>query len=505
MRTTRRLPALRPYQESVVETVIDKFESGSRAVMLQMPTGAGKTIVFSHLIALLLEHNPVALQRDCASSAESQVVVLAHRKELVEQAHTKLSLYVDPSDIGIVRAGVTPDYDRPIQVASVQSLSRRIDKSLDPDRVALVVVDEAHHAASPSYQAILKAFPQAIVLGVSATPHRLDGKPLDTFDELVLGPSARELREDGYLSPLKVFATPTLLPGKTRVRGGDYDLRQLADSTNLVQLSGSVVDTWLRLAKDRRTIVFCINTKHSRTLAEQFNQAGVESAHIDGTTPEVERQQILNDFADGSIRVLTNCQIATEGFDLPDIDCVVCARPTLSRVLWFQMIGRGTRPAEGKENCIVIDHTGNAQQHWTPYQFNHWSLDGEDTKPLKAKRVKAEIASQVSGDSTSRTVIESTGEVVQELDLEALFRSEKKRQAKEHREQDLESELAVLLRRCKMSGYKRGWVYFQMLKRPWPLELWKYAESALGYKRGWGRHQYRAQQESEFPWQQVSA
>lgn len=350
---------LRGYQEALIQKVEAEWDAGHRRVLLQLPTGGGKTIVFSQIVARFANQG-------------LPVLVLAHREELLIQAQEKLAVTTGRL-IGIIKAGypATPSL---IQVASIQTLSRRRQLELD---AALIVCDEAHHSCSQSYTEIFDLYSHARILGVTATPARIDGQGFKfLYDALVVGPKVAELIEAGHLCKFKLFASPNAIKtAGVRTIGGDFNLRQLAKVIDSSLIKGDAIETWRKYADGKKTVVFAVDVSHSKATAATYLEAGIPAEHLDGETPSSERKAILERFRAGETLVLCNCGIVSEGFDVPNIEVIQCLRPTKSLILWLQMLGRSLRPAVGKDHALIIDHTQNWISHGLPDENWEWSLD----------------------------------------------------------------------------------------------------------------------------------
>jgi len=302
-----------------------------------------------------------------------RVLFLAHRLELIDQCSERLS------DIGVehgVVMGSDPRYRPwlPVQVCSVPTLVRR--EKLPP--ADLIFIDEAHRAAAESYLKIMRRYEKAVFVGLTATPARLDGKGLGTlFQSMVECPSVAELTEMGYLVPSRVFGHP-MQPDLTDVHktAGDYKKDELATAVDKPKLIGSILEHWLKLARDRQTVCFAVNIHHSQEIMNQFRAAGIACEHLDSDTDRKERKAILRRFKSGETKVVTNVQILTEGYDNPATSCAILARPTLSLTLYLQMVGRVLRPFGQKSDAIILDHAGSVMQFGLPDDDRQWSLDG---------------------------------------------------------------------------------------------------------------------------------
>ena len=357
---------LRPYQTEAVQDIRSSVGAGNKRVLLQASTGSGKTIIAADI-----------MQR--AAEKSSRVLFLAHRRELIDQCSDKLWRFGVRH--GIIMAGRRLDLVERVQVASVQTLTSRAIRRevMELPPTDLIVIDEAHRSASDSYREIVERYPTAVLLGLTATPCRTDGKGLGhIYQDLICCPSMAELTEQGYLVPVRYFApTAPYLEG-VEVRAGDYVEKQLAERMDKAKLVGDVVEHWQKFGEDRQTIVFATNVRHSQHLAEKFQQAGVQAAHLDGKTEKPEREHLLADLGQGRLRVLCNCEVLTEGWDSPTVSCCVLAKPTKSLGRYLQMAGRVLRPAEGKTDCLLIDHAGAVLEHGFLDDPIPWSLDEDD-------------------------------------------------------------------------------------------------------------------------------
>jgi len=363
--------SLRPYQLHAVAQARALMAEGKRSICLVAPTGAGKTCVSAHII-----HSALAKNR--------RVLFLAHRRELIDQCAAKLR------DLGIWNYNVvlsghpqSRNPAAPMQIASIQTLIRREYPPAD-----LVIVDEAHHSAAGQYQTLLANYPDAYVLGLTATPERLDGKGLDgIFHDLLEVATVPELIDSGFLvaptclGPSQEMAAQLKATLATvKVRCGDYAEGALGDAMDNATLVGDIVSHWQEWATGQRTIVFAASILHSQHIIQQFQDAGVAAAHLDGGMATPERERILAAWRRGDIQVVSNCQILTEGFDFPELSCCILARPTKSVALYLQMVGRVLRTAPGKSGALILDHAGNILEHGPPHINRVWTLQGASKK-----------------------------------------------------------------------------------------------------------------------------
>lgn len=336
-------------------------------------------------------HNTFAFSyiAQSAASRGNDVLIVVHRKELLRQASCSLAALGVRHGIVAPANKISPiisahlervgqsfiDAHATVHVASVQTLVKRLDKWAD--RFKLVILDEAHHAVSGSFQAVVDAMPSAKILGVTATPCRLDGKGLgDVFDVLVEGPTIRELIDCGHLVQPKVYAPPTNidLSGVHR-RGGDYVASELAEVMDRPVITGDAVAHYKRLCAGMPGIAFCASVKHAEHVAEEFRRAGISAACVHGGMDDGERDRLI--LGHGKIvQVLTSCDLISEGTDTVAAQAALLLRPTESESMYLQQVGRILRPMPGKTHAIVLDHVGNTLKHGLPDADREWTLEG---------------------------------------------------------------------------------------------------------------------------------
>jgi len=359
--------ALRPYQLDAVERVRRAIRGGARRVLVALPTGGGKTVIAAHVI-----------ERAVASS--KRVLFIAHRRELIHQCYRKLvEGGVAEANVGVLMAGdVRRRPCASVQVASIDTLRHRAKPLAD-----LVIVDEAHRALAKSYRDVAALYPEAVHLGLSATPYRADGKGLgDAYDDLVVVATPSQLIAEGFLVEPRVFTVSAAdLPDLSNVRTqrGDYDERALAAAVDKQPLVGNIVEHWQRLAGERRTVAFAVSVEHSKHIAERFREAGVAAEHLDGATTPLERDAILRRLDRGETRIVSNCGVLCEGWDQPSVKCCILARPTKSVGLYLQQAGRILRPWHDEHgepvSAIVLDHAGCAATHGLPQHDRELTLE----------------------------------------------------------------------------------------------------------------------------------
>jgi DNA repair protein RadD len=366
---------LRPYQSDVCARFENEVAPGRRSILMVAPTGSGKTVIAAALI----------------KGVSRRALVVAHRREIVNQTSDKLAAF--GVHHGVIQAGDEHKL-RPmsaVHVASIQTLHARAirSRSMSMPPADLLIIDEAHHACAATYRAVLEQYPDAVVLGLTATPCRGDGRGLGgIFKVLLECPQVPDLIKQGYLVRTRVYAPvdPDLRGVETRQ--GDYVESQLADRMDRDNLVGDIVTHWHRYGEQRRTVCFAVSVGHSQHICDEFVRAGVRAEHLDGATPLDERAAILARLASGEIEIVTNCMVLTEGWDMPDVGCAILARPTKRMGLFRQMIGRVLRPANGKSDAIILDHSGAVFRHGLPEDRVDWTLspDRRAEAPQHQKR-----------------------------------------------------------------------------------------------------------------------
>lgn len=454
---------LRPYQHEIIQGVRNSYLDGYRAPLVVAPTGSGKTVIFSYIAA-------------STSARGKRVLILVHRIELLRQTSNKLTeagVYH-----GLISPKYTPNLHAPVQVASVQTLIKRLEKIAPPD---LIIIDEAHHATAGSWRKVVEAFPNARILGVTATPCRGDGTGLGqnaggVFDDLVIGPQVPQLIDGGYLVKPVIYAPKQKLDlSDVRTVRGDYDTKQVADLVDKPTITGDAVQHYMRICPGAPAVVFCVSVNHAQHVAEEFRRAGYRAYAADGSMDDDTRARILNGLGNGTVDIVTSCDLISEGTDIPAIGCAILLRPTQSLGLYIQQVGRALRPSPGKQFAVILDHVGNVLTHGMPEEYREWSLDGEQKKRGKKSQeqsirvtqceqcysihepapqcpvcgfvypVKADVPQQVDGElielQASMMRRQKVKEVAQARTLEDLMRIEEER------------------------GYKKGWAKHVLASR----------------------------------------
>lgn len=342
------------------------------AVILRAPTGCGKTLCAAHIVK-------------AAIAKGSRVIFTVHRRELIRQTRDAFDLCEIP--YGVICAGMRPDPVAQVQIASIDTLKRRMDRVHPAD---LLIVDECHHANSTGWSTVIKGL-DCHVVGLTATPWRLDGRGLgDLFGEIVHGPEMKWLIDNKFLSPFRAFAPSSPDMSGVSTRMGDYAADEAEQKMDKPTITGDAVDHYRRIANGKRAIAFAVTVEHSKHIAECFNANGIAARHIDGNTSSAERDQAIAAFKNNEIKVLTNCNIISEGFDVPAMDVAILLRPTKSLSLYLQQIGRAMRYIDGK-TAIILDHANNIKTHGLPTDTFNWSLSTKKKRKREISEVLGKI------------------------------------------------------------------------------------------------------------------
>lgn len=365
---------IRDYQKELIDETREAFKDNNSVVM-QSPTGSGKTLTTAWIVQSVLQNG-------------KRCIFCVHRMELVSQ--TSLAFGKLGIEHGFITSNTDYDETKLVHIAGIDTLRRRLDEVVPPD---LLICDEGHRYMAGSYKKVVDYWPNAKKLIITATPERLDGRGLKHIaQKLVVGKTPRWLIDNGFLSPYRVFApnTPDLTGIKTT--GGDYQIDQLATAMNTSSITGNALEHYIKHCDGMQAIVFAVNIEHSKSIVAQFMEAGIPSAHLDGTFGKIEREDVVERFKYGETRILSNVNILTEGFDISGIQAAILLRPTKSLALFLQMVGRALRPVynEGADLetlktrlsaqtkiAIILDHAGNCKTHGLPAIERHWSLEGK--------------------------------------------------------------------------------------------------------------------------------
>lgn len=341
---------LRPYQSALLDEVRQAYREGAHRPCIVLPCGGGKSCI-------------TAEAAKCATDKGNYVLFLVHRRELVDQI--RQTFYDWGVDLSLCR------------VEMVQTACRRINRMHAP---RLIITDENHHCLASSYRKIYDAFPDAQCLGVTATPVRLNGGGLgDVNDRLVLGVSAKWLIENKHLAPYEYYAPAVADLSGVHTKRGEYVTSEVMDILDHATIYGDVVGYYQKLAAGHKAVCYCASVSHSKEMAERFQTAGIPADHIDGETDKYTRKRIIDQFRSGTIQILCNVDLISEGFDVPDCSCAILLRPTQSLTLFIQQAMRPMRYQPGK-TAIIIDHVGNYTRFGMPDDDREWTLEPKHKK-----------------------------------------------------------------------------------------------------------------------------
>lgn len=380
-------PILRDYQKRAVEEVRAVIASGLKRVVMVLPTGAGKSIIFAEIIRLAREKGRTVLW-------------LVHRRNLVIQMQETLEKFGIES--GVIMSGIESNTSEPVQLGTMQTYSRRLNLGrietnrffIDAD---LLLIDEGHRSLSKGYLDIIKLYSEKIVIACTATPMRADQRGLgEVYEKIVDVVGVKELTEKGHLAAARYFVPTDIDLDKIKITRGDYEIKGLDTAMNKPKLIGDIVENWLRIAEGRKTIIFCTTVKHSRNVCDAFLSKGIPAYHLDSKSSDNERESAFLGMSNGSTKIITNVALYQEGMDCPDISCVVMARPTKSLGLYRQCVGRGLRPSRENIDCIVIDHGGVVEEHGMVDEEVVWTLDGKKRAWKKKKQKEPKEKSLVT-------------------------------------------------------------------------------------------------------------
>ncbi|MEA3307493.1 MAG: DEAD/DEAH box helicase [Elusimicrobiota bacterium] len=461
---------LRNYQVEAIEKARNSIRSGHKRIIIQANTGAGKTIIAGAIISSALEKG-------------KKVIFLVHFRQLAYQAMERFQDFGISDEIGIIMANEDPHLDRPVQIVSVQTYGRRL--KLDDlkhnqwfKNADIVFYDEAHSSIAKTRKAILNLYKDnAIIIGLTATPARADGRPLsEIYDDIVCCSNIKELTSLGHLVPA-IYYGATELPDLNNIPtvAGDYNQKVLGKRVNKEKLVGDILENWLRIASDRQTVVFATNVKHSKYIQTVFSRHGISIEHIDAHTPEEDRKYILKRFKAGDVQVVTNVGVFCEGADFPWASCVVLAKPSKSFTRFIQMAGRGIRPYPNKDNCILIDHAGLVQRHGFLDEDVSWSLDGKE-KAWNKKKPQKKNKPPLTCDQCQYIFkgkvcpkcgyeVKNYGKKIEVLEAELQEITRGGKVKKTFTMDDKRKFYGQLEYEKRMRGYKDGWVYYKYLAK----------------------------------------
>lgn len=453
-------PQLRDYQVEFIRNIYNEIRKGEKRILGVSGTGSGKTVIASKIVADAVSRN-------------KKVLFIVHLDVLVGQTHDKFAAF--GIECGFIKAGWNENKDALVQIASAQTLPRRSwwKEGFVPD---VIICDEAHETSWIKVVSdLLDDNENAIVIGLTATPYRLSKKQGmgDKYDVLVAAPTPGELMQRGFLcSPIYYgIKAPDL--SKVKTVAGDYSDSGLSDVMNDNEVLQSMLQNWQRLASNRKTIAFAVDVKHSKAIAQTFNSAGIVAEHLDGSTPIHIRHQMFRRLASGETQVLSSCQALQIGFDCPPADCVLMCRPTKSRSIYAQQLGRGLRPFPGKKDCLVLDQAGNVARFGFVEDIKKFSLtkgkESEGDAPVKCCPDCQKIlycfvmeCPACGYEFPKKEVDKPTGEMV-ELKSKA-----KKPKTNEQEDPLLKEKIDFVKHAMKIVWNKKlkpGWIYYQFIEK----------------------------------------
>lgn len=418
--------SLRPYQVNSKKQIYEAWLS-VRSVLFQMPTGTGKTRLFSSIIK---DVRSVSVQKTIIP--QPRILVLAHRTELIEQISNTITNKYQIT-CGIIKSGILENMEALVQIASVQSLTRRLSRWAAVP-FGIIIIDEAHHALAKTYLKICSAFPNAKMLGVTATPCRLNGESFrKIFDKLIVSQPVQKFIDMGYLSKFQYYSIKphtSLQYELDNIRffgtNGDYAERELMEICDKTQVRAQLIKSYNTYAKGKKGIVYTINKAHNMHVAKQYEDIGVSVATIDSDTPAEKRRQIVYDFRNGKYDIICNVNIFSEGFDCPDIEFIQLARPTLSLALYLQQVGRALRISDNKDYALILDNVGSYNKFGLPNKPLDWNRFFNGLRHIapvlnNQKSVKPSKAQRKISEADEDMVLISESEIADnDIDLDAL-------------------------------------------------------------------------------------
>ncbi len=362
---------LRPYQQQAKENIFSAWDECD-GVMFQMPTGTGKTRLFSSIISDIKTWG-------VQNSRDIKILIIAHRIELIDQISENLDRY--KVSHGIIAGGKPRDLRYPVQVASVQTITHRNNLDVASDlNVNFIIVDEAHHCVANSYKKLWNMYPDAKKLGVTATPWRMNNGGFgNVFDKIIISQSIQSFIDAGWLSPYDYYSISPNSEIQKEIDSitefdieGDYKISALENKIDTTRIRAQLLDSYLKYARGKKGIIYSISRKHSEHICHEYREAGINIVRIDSKTSKDERKLYVDRFKKGLIDIIVNVDIFSEGFDCPDIEFIQLARPTKSLVKYLQQVGRGLRPTAGKSICLILDNVGLHFQFGLPNSERNW-------------------------------------------------------------------------------------------------------------------------------------
>lgn len=437
---------LRNYQNDLVDGIKQSILNGNKHIMVQSPPRSGKTVVMAHIAK-------------GATDKGNTVLFFSHRKEINEQ---------------VVNTFKRNDVDMSlVTIDSVGKISRCLETLTQP---SLILIDEAHHVKAKTYLKIIEHFKDSVILMFTGTPVRLDGSGFnDIADDLIIGKSVKWLQDNGNIAPFKYYAPSLIDTTSLKKRGGEFTKKSVDDTMKRV-IYGDVIRHYEKLAKGKQAIVYTHSVEASESVSRTFNEQGYTSIAISGKTPPEERERAMRAFRYGELTIMVNCELFTEGIDLPNVDVCIMLRPTQSLSLYLQFAMRALNPRDGK-TAIIIDHVGNVDRHGLPNADRDWSLKGVDKTKKKTKLGEpttrtcddcyatfwsVERICPMCGHENKPTKEEI--EIIREIQLEER-RQEVASKVETFVTSDQCQTVEELKEFAKQHGYKPGWVYHQQKNR----------------------------------------
>ena len=368
--------SLRSYQQEAKNRIFSVWDECDN-VMFQMPTGTGKTRLFTSIISDIKAWGIITRRAP-------KILIIAHRIELIEQISENLDRY--KVSHGIIAGGKERHLRPLVQVASIQTITHRTNKDVASSlNVDFIIIDEAHHSTANSYKKLWELYPNSKKLGVTATPWRMNHLGFSSiYDKLLVSKSIKEFIDDGWLAPYSYYSINSnsilhkdIEDIKEFDVEGDYKVSALERVMDNYSIRANLLDSYQRLANGKKGIIYSISRKHSDHICEEYKRAGINIVRIDSETPREERRMYVQRFRNGQIDIIVNVDIFSEGFDCPDIEFIQLARPTKSLVKYLQQVGRGLRPTSGKGKCIILDNVGSHIAFGLPNAERDWNTEFE--------------------------------------------------------------------------------------------------------------------------------
>ena len=441
---------LRDYQSDLISEVFTAYDEGFKAPCIVLPCGGGKSVILAEIAKIY-------------TAMDKRVLFLVHRKELCGQIFSTF-----------VRYGVRMEN---CDIEMVQTVSRRISRACGTliRRPDLIITDENHHSLAKTYKRIYDYFSDVSRIGVTATPERIDGSGLDDVnDKLIVGVTAKWLIAHGYLSSYDYYAPLIDMP-KFHIKHGDFIQSEVADffAKNRSKVYGDVIRHYKNIAGGKQAIAYLPTVESSKDTALEFLNAGITAAHIDGGTPKAERDSIISAFRSGEVKILCNVDIVSEGFDVPDCECVILLRPTKSLILYTQQAMRCMRFKEGKR-AIIIDHVNNLKRFGFPDRDREWLLEGHPHKkkdgeqPLKiCDKCFAAVPIGTRICPVCGSEFETEEQTREHVDAELVKINQAAQRVKFYLTPNECETVEELVEYARYHGYKPGWVYYQQKARGW--------------------------------------